>query len=437
MGGILMLKIMRKIFITLVISSLMIGMTACKNSSTPEVVTKNEPVTVKFLYIWPECKDTMDKTIQMFEEQNKDIKIDASVTPWNEVEKTLQTQFAANDAPDVSFMWPSNIAKYVDEDAALNLSPYLDKDTEWKNSFLSESVVDAGKVKDNVYALAFRGTSTYMGFNQDMFDKYGWKVPNNLEEMETLMGNMLKEGITPIATAAKPDGMQIQSVNNYFLAYEAIKDGLYNDPKYLIGEKTGLINLKATSAERTRGWYQKGYFGKSPFAIGSQEAQNLFFNKNAAMIFFNNNELAAMKKGLGGNFGVFAFPSPAGLKEKVIYGGYDGFFVAKNSKQPEEAVKFLKFLNSKDVQQIWADNEKNLMSLKGINYSDPVLKTMADNGGEIGKYEVSIGFNSGDYTTKCSQAFVEFCMKKEIAPETFAKTVDKALKLALEDAGIK
>lgn len=396
--------------------------------------SEKKPVTLKFLFIWPEHSELMEKTIQMFKDQNKDTIQDVEITTstWDKVQEVIQTSIAANEQHDVAFNWTTNMTGFVESGGALDLTPYLEADPEWKNSFIGENMLDLGKIDGKFYNIPFRGTGFYIGYNKTMFDANGWKEPQTLEELEKMMDEMMAKGITPFAAN------QGAGAINYFKIHENILAGSYDDPNFKLGRKAGIIEPYAKAIQRSKDWSDKGYFGKNSYTLTREETQSMFYNDKGAMYLFNNNEIGDIQKALGNKeFGLFPFPSPEKVKEKIVFGGFDGFFASASTKHPDEAVALLKFLTSKEVQEMWAKEAASSMVIKGIQYDNPLVKKASDLFQYVGKFDITPNYSQGDMAIRNSQAYEEFMIRGNSTAEELAKKWDENLKTALKDAGIE
>lgn len=402
-------------------------------------VEEKEPVKMKFLYIWPEHQEVMDKSINMFMEANPHITVDVNVVPWSEVDKTLQTQIAANDVPDVFFQWTHQMAKWVELNTVMDLTPYLEKDTEWFNSFLGRSMFDIGKINGKYYNIPFRGTEFVIGYNKAMFEKFGWKRPETLQEFDKLMSTIASKGIIPFALYGKPGGGTVSALNSIFSNFSNIQSGLIKDPKYKTGrlmtDDTDLYN-PIYCAQKMKNWLKKGYLGSSTMGIGREEAQNLFINGKAAMFWMNNNEITQLQEGVGTEIGVFAFPGPEGVLEKYVFGGFDGFSVSASTEHPEESIALLKSLTSKNVQQLWIEEAGSAMVVKDLTYNNPVITDLVSYMQYVGMFDVFADYNQGDYPKKAEDLTVEFLIKDDISAETYVKKMREFTLKAMAEAGV-
>lgn len=448
-----MKKGIKTVLSLLLVMALFLSFAACNNKNTgsknpvsstqpagSEGEEEKDPVKMKFLYIWPEHQDVMEKSINMFMETNSHITVDINVVPWNEVDKTLQTQIAANDVPDVFFQWTHQMAKWVELNAVKDLTPYLEKDTEWYNSFWGTGMFDIGKVNGKSYNIPFRGTEFVIGYNKSIFDKFGLKRPETIQEMEKVMDQLLDKDIIPFALYGKPGGGTVAALNSIFSNFANIQTGLVNDPMYktgrLVTDDTDL-SIPIYCAQKMKDWLKKGYLGKSAMGIGREEAQNQFVNGKAAMFWMNNNEISYLEKGLGAEIGVFAFPGPEGVSDKYVFGGFDGFSVSETTENIDESIMLLKHLTGREVQQLWADEAGSAMVVKDIKYERQIVSDLVSYLQYVGKYDVFPEFNQGDYPKKAEDMTVEFLLKDDMSAEQFVRKMRENSLKSMADAGVE
>jgi raffinose/stachyose/melibiose transport system substrate-binding protein len=401
-------------------------------------VTANasEGITLRFIYIWPEHAETMDKSVEMIEEKYG-FDVNVSVVPWNEITTTIQTAVASNDMYDVFFSWGGQIPGYNQLNAVLNLTPYLEADPEWKDSLVSQGHWNDYKDGDNVYGIPFRGTGTFLIYNKTLFEEKGYTVPQTSEELEELMATMKADGITPFAMPGAPHGFQVVSTNQRVIDYILLEAGILGTKEHLTARTLDYGGLLAQGAEKTREWYKLGYFGENPFGVQREEAQSVFFMGNSGMLFCNNNELMDLRK-LEEEFGIevdsFMFPAPASAPEKIGYGGMnDGFAAYSGTQYPDEAVNLLKGLMMPEVQLLWGDEAKSVMCTKDIPYADPLLVKFAEEFANAGKFNVIADYNTGSLGDLQGDLLVEF-MISDMTPEAYEAGYVELRANAIRDA---
>jgi raffinose/stachyose/melibiose transport system substrate-binding protein len=124
----------------------------------------------------------------------------------------------------------------------------------------------------NLYGVTDYGEFVMLYFNQDMFTKYGVKVPTTADELYAAADAFLAKGITPFATAgAEYPAQQIfymlalsQANRDFVTNYQLLKGIDFHGPEFTYG------------ATELATWVKKGYVSKSAVSMKAQDMQNDF-----------------------------------------------------------------------------------------------------------------------------------------------------------------
>ena len=123
---------------------------------------------------------------------------------------------------------------------------------------------------------------------------------------------------------------------------------------------------------------EKGYFGTPAGAMDESSAQMAFTNGTVAMIFegtWNN----SLFRDLDFEVGRFALPDNNGVRAaQTGYSNFNTYAISSKCEHPEQAFKYIDFLNSKEAQQIVADYMKSIPAVEGITVDDPALVEVSD-----------------------------------------------------------
>lgn len=141
---------------------------------------------------FPGLQEMIDK---LKEEEN--ITVDLQVVPDEEINNLMMMKLSSgsDDCPDMfGYNFP-HIFGMVDEEAYLaDLS-----DAKWVDELISPSNVTSPE-DGKVYGFPFTSSNGIVGmiYNKDVFEKNGWKIPNNQKEFEALCDQMKAAGMSPI-----------------------------------------------------------------------------------------------------------------------------------------------------------------------------------------------------------------------------------------------
>jgi multiple sugar transport system substrate-binding protein len=130
----------------------------------------------------PEVLDLQADYNADFEKTYPGVKISQQETPagQNYFEK-LQTLIAAGTPPDVFDMWEGYVQPYAENNALMNLSPYIDLDPDIDWDDLQPAATEAASWGGNLYALIrdfYPGPGTLF-YNTDLFDAAGVPYPTS------------------------------------------------------------------------------------------------------------------------------------------------------------------------------------------------------------------------------------------------------------------
>jgi raffinose/stachyose/melibiose transport system substrate-binding protein len=394
----------------------------------------NQGITVKYIYIWPEHADAMADTvtdIQNFFGFN----IDLSVVPWDQITDTIQTSLASNSMYDDFFSWGSQIPGYIQLGAVLDLQPYFDASPDWFPEYFDNILAQEGYMGSDaslnyltgktgdIYGIPFRGTGEFVIYNKGLFDQNGWTLPTTQEDMVALFDKMMAAGITPITMSGTPNGGAVWEAHNFNTDYILDQAGVLQSTDNLTCTLLNYNGLLGQAAQLTKDWIAKGYYGAAPFAMQREEAQGVFFDGGAGMLFCNNNEINVLNA-LAGDSGItmaaFPWPKPAAAPEQLSWGGFnDGMAAWSGTQYPKQAAELLRGLTLPDVSKTWGDKGQSIVAVKGVDYSDPLMKGWADQFVNAKTYPSSATYNTGNLDELNENLFVQFCQDPNMTAQQY------------------
>lgn len=185
---------MKKLFSSILVLALVLSFIACgKNSSSSDVSkdsTDNksvanedganeneEEIEIRFAW-WGDTKrhEVYNEITDRFEAANPGIKVVREPGSWADYWDKLATQSAGGNAPDVFGMHPQYVSDYAMRNTLANLQTYVDNGI-IDVSKIQESVVDSGKVGDDLLMISQGVTFTNLAANTTLAEKYGATLP--------------------------------------------------------------------------------------------------------------------------------------------------------------------------------------------------------------------------------------------------------------------
>jgi raffinose/stachyose/melibiose transport system substrate-binding protein len=386
----------------------------------------------------------MTKMANDFMSKNPDIKIDIQQSTHSDVKDYLNMQILSGTLPDVFFYWTNGMSPFVEYEAVMDLTPYTDG---WKDTFINDGESwEIANIEGKYYNMPFRATGYTIVYNKTLFESLDVQVPTTVQEFETVLEKIRKsvtnQAFSPLAATGVPGGT-LPQLYTAFCNFVALQNEQYKDPAYtsgLLARDDTQLDLSAKVLDKLRDWVGKGYFG---YAEGKSERTAItnFVQGNAAMVLMNNNNLYLLEDmDEEIEIGFTSIPAPAGIDYKYVYGGFDGFAIANNTKYPEECVRFLKYLSNVDVQQEFANSEFSIMAVDGVQYSDPDQIAMSIAMRDVGNAKLAqpdIKYSVGSYGDENSSLALNFLLGKsnKTAAQVIA-TIDSNNTKAVKDAGL-
>ncbi|MGI8384225.1 ABC transporter substrate-binding protein [Robertmurraya sp. P23] len=351
-----------KIFIVFMLM-LALVITGC-SSSTSSNEDESDKIVLKFLHKWPQPQYApyFEEVVKEFESQNPDIKIKMEAIADEPIKDKLRVILGGSEVPDIMFSWSGEFArKFVRADAALDLTPYLEEDAAWKDSFIPASLQPFSSDGKN-YGIPLRFNGKFFVYNKEIFDMHGLQAPKTWDEFLDVLDTLKEEGETPLMLGNESPWAAIHYLTglNQKMVDQEVRMKDYN-PRSGEFTDSGYVKAMEMLAELN----EKGYFMDNVNSSSHDMVKQMFFAGKGAMFYVELEEFQDVENALKENWGFFPMPSisDGAGSQNYITGAPDGFIVSSKSKHPKEAVEFLKFLTSK---------ENSLKLVKDIGWPSPI-----------------------------------------------------------------
>lgn len=317
----------------------------------------------------PEIPVTSD-VVKKVEEKFPDIKFISKTWDQSQIEKSVKTAFAAGEAVDIVQYWPNQMKNFTTSDMALDLTPYLDLDQDWKNTWV-EGALEVGVFDNKNVAVPFGTVYPLLQVNTELLKKAGVEVKDQWTWDELVDACVkIKENTDAFPLGVKADNACWFVRNGLMQCW----DNQEELDKFNAGEISFTDSRVKEVFERIKDLYDKSYLYPGEGAVSATQDQitAAFAQGQVAMFANTNNQCGIAKEAANGAFDVEIISWPNMGKEDMNYllGGSDGFFITANTKYPDKAVEVLKYLTSTEILQMYADTG-NVVPVKGIESADP------------------------------------------------------------------
>lgn len=351
---------MKKRFLAAALSAAMVIslLTGCATSGTGgssdggSDESKDGKITLSFLNKYPEepYAKYFEDAVAEFEKQNENIHIEMENVSDEAIKDKLTVIASGGDMPDIYMSWTGErVKRFARGGKALDLTPYLEADKEWADSFLP-AFLNNSTIDGKTYAIPYRSGIMYMMYNKEVFEKNKYEIPETWDDFMALCETIKKNtDVTPIAfgnSAPWYASWWIGMLNAMMVPADVINTDY--DPSS--GEFTDENYVKAVQALLDLN--DKGYFGDHVNSKDYYQVREEFCAGKAAMMLDATPQFTQFDDGMGAeNWGFFKIPAMEGAAGDAgtVGGGGEAWMVSASCKHPDEAIAFLKFMTSKEM----------------------------------------------------------------------------------------
>ncbi len=323
------------------------------------------PVEVSFM-AWgaPEELAVWQKIVDNFEAANPNIKVNVEVSDWESYWEKLKTLLAASTPPDVFAMDAPLYLDYQSRGTLQNLQPYIDQNPDLLKD-VYPITLEAYKTPDGYFGLPRDFQTIVMFYNKDMFDaagvpypQAGWTWDDLRETAKKLTKD--KDGDGKIDQYGFSTDLWDMETGWSEAIWSYGGDIINTDhTKTLIGEPKA---REAWQLFDDMTWKDKSM----PDSTTTQQyGLDLFQAGIAAMIPIGHWAIPGYATA---NFKWDVAPMPTGPAGQATSVNSAGFVIAKDSKHPDEAWKFIEYVLSPAGQTALAE----------LGLAIPVLKSVAE-----------------------------------------------------------
>ena len=344
----------------------------------------SEPVTLTVWEHTPQFEAPLKTTLENFMAKNPDINVEYEIKTPDQYYALLATTIQAGEAPDL--FWTNgtattDLANLVKQSAVMDLTGKIDV-SEYSDMALKMTTVDG---KQYLTPGATIGTRAVY-YNKDIFKKYGLSEPADFTEFEAMLETLKNKGEVPLSFG----GMFSWSILFHFEPILAAMAPDWIDEATAGKARVNDPRVKA-AFQKMLEWGEKGYYGQGYLGI-DEGGQLLAFSKGEAAMTITGswNANTFNKNNPDLNVGAFQMPTKDGRRPLVVTYA-TGFSVYDKTEHPEAALKLAQYLTSRESQQIWVDQLKDVPGLEGVTTDDPLVSEIVENDFQVNSFYTILG----------------------------------------------
>jgi raffinose/stachyose/melibiose transport system substrate-binding protein len=374
-----------------------------------------------------------EEVARAFEAKHPGVKVEMQFLENEAYKAKLPTILQSRDRPHIIYSWAGGVLKaQIDAGVLEDITAAVG---DYKGN-LAPGAVAAFTFGGKLYGLPHTVSQVGFMYNKELFAKA--KVDGaKIKTWDDLLGavkTLKAAGVTPIVVG----GADKWPLHFYWThlavrlggkaGFEAALKGENGGFEGEVFQKSGELFKQLVDLQP----FQNGFLGfKNPQAVG------YFGDGKAAMVlaisswYATQRSLSASKQGISDdNLGWFDFPMPPGAKGEPTdtLGGVNGWLITKGA--PKEAVEFVKFFISKDVQTRLAQNNYLIPTFKGADsgIGAQFLRNVAQNIGRSNYhqnfYDQALGPSVGRVVNDATAEIAGGSM----SPKEAAKAIQSAFK---------
>ena len=316
--------------------------------STQEAsASQEEEITIRVSWWGGQSRhDLTQQVINLYMEQNPNIKIEAEFTDWSGYWDRLATQAAGGELPDVIQMDYSYLSQYASSMQLADLNGYLESGV-IDRSQISDSIIESGSVDGSCYAISLGSTAPMVLYDKATVDAAGVTIPlkPTLQEFYDICQEIYDKTGVP---AYYESGMTTIEYNA-----RAMGTVIYSE----------LLAGNTEAADTHFDWVEQ--FATAPFCIPAdilseknpQVVDSMPINDLSTWnVFSFSNSFLSIYEACGGDreLGVCMYPSLPDASVEPMYLKPAMFFsVTESSQYKDEAAEFIDwFVNSEEANEI-------------------------------------------------------------------------------------
>lgn len=305
---------------------------------------------------------THQELIALFEKEHPEINVKIEHSSWGAFWNKMNTQLAGGTAPDVWLTDNVYFATYAKRDVLLELQSYIERDISLNNYF--RQAVNTFKYKGRLHGMPTELQVIALYYNKDLFDRYGVKYPDENWTWDSFKEAAIKLTVD-IDGNGKIDYFGFISTPWLPVYINFIRQ---NGGMLISRDKTKCLLNQPEAIEAIQFLLDLVYKYKVGPTIAETEstgATRLFTTGKIAMDMIGYWMVNNYRKEVKFNWDVAPLPY-----KKLRANNFNGVghVININTKYPEQAWQFVKFLSSRTSQTILAQSGLGI----------PVLKEVAD-----------------------------------------------------------
>ncbi|WP_253944947.1 ABC transporter substrate-binding protein [Paenibacillus sp. NEAU-GSW1] len=351
--------------------------------------------------------------IREFEAQNPNIKIEADFIQNAGYMAGVKIRLLGGVQMDVFDTWSPSL---FEEFRKLNNHIYLDlSDSTILNDFVPNSLKPV-TIGGKVYGAPEVMHSDGLLYNKTMFKELGLTVPQTWDEFLALCEEIKRKGIIPVAMDSD------WSTPQFFWGSIMSNNGA--DEEWTRKLEQGEIPISdpifVDAIQKHKEIIDRGFVPTGWMSMKHEQSKDLLGQGKAAMMITGTWDIpSVMERNPNIEIEFMMVPGEERTVPNINVGTYR--VINAKTEHPEEAKKFIAFMNSKATQQKLADGALAVPSIISADITNPVVANIA----ELVTREDATLYWPHTVSTESLQVKIQECVNKYLAGESLELILDE------------
>lgn len=319
---------------------------------------------------------SQDRFLQTFselvEKEHKGYTVEVTLLPDDQYYTSLKSKLSTGQAPDMFLVQPKKAsASSVEGMAEAGYVEDLSDLENWDN--IVDSVKADMSYEDKPYAVSASVGVLGTWYNKSVFEKNGIALPKNWDEFLAACQKLKDAGITPITMGDK-DSYMIQFGMYQVAANQVYPNNAEFDNQLYTGKTKFTDKEWINTITMYHELYKKGFVTETSLGLGQSQAQQMFVDQKAAMIFDGDFSYAAFEN-VEFDLGFMGLPANKTGETNIAAATSAGYAISKDSddKQVLKAV-FNDMTDGKsELYQAFSSSATSFSGFKGVAVTNEVF----------------------------------------------------------------
>lgn len=316
------------------------------------------------------------EAVEQFQSENPDIEVVHSAYAVDPLKENLKVAASSKTMPDIWFTWGGSLGSFYPENGlALDLSKIAEEHN--YAEIYNKAALDMSTFNGKLYGIPMRLNALSMWYTKEAYEATNLQPPATFAEFEEQLEILKNAGYIPLAFGSK-GGWHTMRLAELLIEH-------YGGPEL----HDQLLSLSASwdneaviqTFAKLKEYTDKEYFPKGYVSLDPEEAQNLMYQKKAAIInegtWFDSSIITS---GFDVNdFGVFKFPTEQSPVRPSVFAEMLQISADASPEKQAAAIKLGEYLTSVKVINQFVDVYGSPATLN-VNTSEanPHMKEILD-----------------------------------------------------------